>query len=144
MSHSPQRPPRRGAQNDKRRIAAANAVPAGLALPDQVTYGGNPEHKRNPGDFGLSPPAAPRADKTLCDAAGITQRAEALRLLREGLRRGLVSPEREGPFPKRIWSVSESGFPLEARLDNAEQGNYHGYPLDTDDCFRQEVLRRWQ
>jgi len=31
-----------------------------LALSEKATYGGNPEHKRNPGDFGLSPPALPR------------------------------------------------------------------------------------
>lgn len=28
-------------------------------------YEGSPHHKRNPGDFGLTPPSAPRLDKTL-------------------------------------------------------------------------------
>ena len=32
---------------------------------DGVRYSGNPEHKRNPGDFGLNPPSSPRAGKTL-------------------------------------------------------------------------------
>lgn len=36
-----------------------------LALSRKATYGGNPEHKRNPGDFGLSPPALPRQGKSL-------------------------------------------------------------------------------
>src|SRR5581483_8636497 len=54
-------------------------------------YSGNPEHKRNPGDFGLTPPAAARMGKTLCDKAGIFSRSTALELLRDGFRRGLVS-----------------------------------------------------
>jgi hypothetical protein len=28
-------------------------------LSKKVSYGGNPEHKKNPGDFGLTPPASP-------------------------------------------------------------------------------------
>lgn len=52
------------------------------ALRRRVSYGGNAEHKRNPGDFGLSPPFGPRKGKTLCDGVSIFQRAVALRLLR--------------------------------------------------------------
>lgn len=52
------------------------------ALLEDVRYGGNPEHKRNPGDFGLAPPSAPRPGKTLCDEVQIFTRTEALKLLR--------------------------------------------------------------
>ena len=48
-------------------------------LQKNATYEGSPYHKRNPGDFGLTPPAAPRPDKTLCDEAGITSRSVAAR-----------------------------------------------------------------
>ena len=58
-------------------------------LAARVRYGGNPEHKRNPGDFGLTPSARLRADKTACDEVGITKRQVALRLLREGIKKGL-------------------------------------------------------
>lgn len=34
-------------------------------LASQVKYGGNPEHKRNPGNFGLTPPSGPRPGKSL-------------------------------------------------------------------------------
>ena len=51
----------------------------------RVKYGGNPEHKRNPGDFGLTPPSQPRADKTLCDEVAVFKRTTALRLLRKGI-----------------------------------------------------------
>jgi len=34
-------------------------------LVPRVSYGGNPEHKRNPGDFGLTPPSQPRQDNVI-------------------------------------------------------------------------------
>lgn len=108
-----------------------------------VRYVGNPDHKRNPGDFGLSPPNRPRLGKTLCDTAGIFSRKEAQRLLREGIQRGVVSAEYEdGGWPRLVWAVRD-GMVLEARLDNVEQGTYHGYPLESDDPFVPKVLERW-
>jgi len=55
--------------NTKRRLKACDAPElARLAeLAQRVNYGGNPEHKKNPGDFGLTPPADPRPGKSLCD-----------------------------------------------------------------------------
>jgi hypothetical protein len=56
----------------------------------EVRYAGNPEHKRNPRDFGLTPPLRPRPDKTLCDDVAVTTRSQALaRLVAEHLRAGL-------------------------------------------------------
>jgi hypothetical protein len=86
-----------------------------------VSYGGNPEHKRNPGDFGLNPPIAPRRGKTLCDDAGISRRQVAENLLRAGITRGLISALRVNGWPKNVWAVTEDGIPLEAQLEN--QGN---------------------
>lgn len=108
-----------------------------------VEYGGNSAHKRDPGDFDLLPPAQPRPDETLCDAAGITTRAEALQLLREGVSRGLISRQTRGDFPQNVWAVTKEGFPMEAQLDNQVQGTYHGYPMPSTDDFRDEVLKRW-
>ena len=91
--------------NRKREIADPPPPAAELtALAERVGYGGNPEHKRNPGDFGLIPPSAPRADKTLCDAVNIFSRSAAAAALREGVRRGLVSRAVRGSFPQNIWS----------------------------------------
>lgn len=87
-----------------------------------VSYGGNPEHKRNPGDFGLTPPAAPRLDKTLCDEVQIFERTAATEHLRRGILRGLVSEVPLGGWPRNIWSVTDSGEPLEAQLENSTQG----------------------
>lgn len=79
-----------------------------------IQYTGNPEHKKHPGDFGLTPPSAPRLGKTLCDSVNIHTRAEAERLLREGIQRGFVSAQERGSWPQNIWAVSHAGEPLEA------------------------------
>jgi len=113
------------------------------ALAEKVSYGGNPEHKRNPGDFGLTPPSGQRQGKSLCDAAGIFSRAEALALLKEGLRKGLVADREEHGWPKNIWAVTPAGMPLEAQLENPETGSYHGYPMPDSDPLAGEVINRW-
>ena len=137
--------PRYSKFNPKRRIA-----PAGHAsqqdldkMADSIAYGGNPEHKRNPGDFGLTPPADPRPSKSLCDVAGIFRRVQALELLQTGVRKGLVSDRQESGWPKNIWSVTPNGIPLEAQLENPVQGSYHGYPMPDSDPLASEVIARW-
>lgn len=135
---------KRGSFNDKRRFMEP-AYPEILnEIVSHVRYGGNPEHKRNPGDFGLTPPAQPRPDKSLCDEIGVFRRAEAERLLRDGLKRGLVSEHWRQGFPQNIWSVTADGKPVEAQLENAASGVYHGYPMPRSDYFAQAVLQRWR
>ncbi len=137
--------PRAHKFNPKRRIlprARAEALREQLCtLADRVRYGGNAEHKRSPGDFGLSPPALPRVGKSLCDDAGIFKRAEAERLLKTGLASGLVSDRFEGEWPFNVWAVTQDGAPLEAQWEGA--GVYHGYPMPEDDPLRPFVLKRW-
>lgn len=87
---------------------------------------------------------APRADKTLCDGARIMRRADAEALLRKGIERGLISEQQRGRFPQNIWAVTEEDVPLEAQLDNVDQGNYRGYPMPDTDPLREEVLSRWR
>lgn len=113
-------------------------------LARKVSYGGNPEHKRNPGDFNLNPPATPRVDKTLCDGVGIHNRIVALQLLKDGIHRGLLSQQLRNGFPQNIWAVSDDGTPLEAQLDNEQQGSYHGYPMSADDPLAEQIFRRWK
>lgn len=129
--------------NPKRQIAESTTQEQLNRLAGQVRYGGNPEHKRNPGDFGLTPPASPRSDKTLCDGAGIFSRKLALDLLQQGVLRGLVSQQSRDNFPQNIWAVTDGGVPVEAQLENALNGSYHGYPMPVADPFREKVLDRW-
>ena len=56
-----------------------------------AVYEGRSVHKKHPHHFGLVAPAGPRADKTLCDEAGIVDKASGYRLFQRALRVGLVS-----------------------------------------------------
>jgi len=114
------------------------------SLIDVLRYGGNPEHKMNPGDFGLSPPSSPRQGKTLCDKASVFTRNEALELLREGVRCGLVSMQARNGFPQNRWTVAANGVPVEAQLENAVLGVYHAYPLQDIDPMYAEILNIWK
>ena len=113
-------------------------------LKKNVHYGGNPEHKMNPGDFNLTPPSCPRPDKTLCDAVSIFKYNQALQLLRKGIMRGLVSKQSRGNYPQNIWSVDKNNNPLEAQLENEQKGIYHGYPMPKDDPFGKVILKAFE
>lgn len=132
--------------NPKRRIADGVPVAELRRLEGAVNYGGNPEHKKSPGDFNLTPPAAHgrRPDKALCDVADIFRREVALNLLRQGIQRGLVSQVSANGFPQNIWAVTIDDRVLEAQLENVAQGTYHGYPLPEDDPFCGFVLEKWR
>ena len=113
----------------------------GLAL--KASYGGSPAHKRDPSDFNLTPPAAPREGKTLCDVLGVVTKAQAQALLKQGIAKGLVSVRERNGWPHNVWSVFPDGTPLEAQLENSESGTYHGYPLQRADPLWDRVLERW-
>jgi hypothetical protein len=135
---------RRTGYNPKRRMRQNVKDDYLETLAGLVNYGGNPEHKRNPGNFGLVPPSQPRADKSLCDTVGIFSKAEATKLLRAGVKKGLISERAQNGYPQNIWAATDEGWPLEAQLENAALGTYHGYPMPETDPFREEVLMRWK
>jgi hypothetical protein len=111
-------------------------------LAGHVHYSGNPEHKRNPGDYNLTPPASPRRGKTLCDDIQIFRRSDALALLRAGLSRGLVDSRWSGEgWPQLIWAVTEGEQPVEAQRD--ANGSYHGYPLSANDPLFEHIIAVW-
>jgi hypothetical protein len=37
----------------------------------------------------------------------------------------------------------DDGIPLEAQLESSEQGSYHGYPMQKEDPFCEEVIKQW-
>ncbi|WP_295476516.1 hypothetical protein [uncultured Pseudomonas sp.] len=132
--------------NLKRRVASRDTLsPERLTeLAGLISYGGNPEHKKNPGDFGLTPPADPRPGKSLCDIANVFSRDQALHLLIQGVERGLVSDREDNVWPKNIWSVAAGSIALEAQLENPETGRYHGYPMPGSDPLAAEILGLWR
>lgn len=64
-------------------------------------------------------------------------------LLREGIRRGLISEQFHSNWPQNVWSVSEDNEVFEAQLENKETGAYHGYPVPKDDDFGLVVVKAW-
>ena len=134
--------------NPKRRLRPMPQGEEAIAylkqLATKITYGGNPEHKRNPGDFGLQPPSQPRQSKTLCDEAEIFTRRDAQSLLREGARRGLVSVQERDGWPQNVWAIAANGVAVEAMLENPLTGRYHGYPMLESDPLADEVRERWR
>lgn len=59
------------------------------------------------------------------------------------MKKCLVSDRFVDGWPKNIWSVTDEGIALEAQLENAEFGSYHGYPMPDSDPFIEDVLKRW-
>jgi len=135
--------PRNNRYNPKRKLQDHLPAEERKELADQVNYGGNPEHKRNPGNFGLTPPSDPRPHKTLCDDCGIFDKGIAESLLSEGVEKGTVSVQMKGKWPQNIWAVTSAGHAVEAQLENQVQGTYHGYPMPEADPMRHEILKRW-
>ena len=114
-------------------------------LRTHASYEGSPHHKRNPGDFGLTPPSAPRADKTLCDEAAIFKRALANDLFGKAIDAGLVSEATSAPgFPKQLWVVDDQGRVFEAMYGGSVAGHYHGYPIRRADPLFERIQTAWQ
>ncbi|MCC5851075.1 MAG: hypothetical protein JJU29_23545 [Verrucomicrobia bacterium] len=134
------------AYNPKRKLADTPDESFCHALTGKVNYGGNPEHKRNPGDFGLEPPSAhhKRPDKAMCDSVEILKKKRALQYLKSGAKKGVFSAQMRGDFPQNIWAVMDDGTVLEAQLENQTQGTYHGYPLEDGDPIVDAVRKRWE
>lgn len=139
---------RNGNFNPKRKIDpnTEEKLQLGARLAQKVQYGGNPEHKKNQGDFGLHPPANPRSTKSLCDDVNIFNRKMALAYLKKGLELGLMryTKEENGEWPQNVWAVTDDGKALEAQLENSDTGTYHGYPMPTSDPLAAEVIKEWK
>ena len=105
-------------------------------------YVGSPLHKRNPGDFNLTPPSCAVTKKNLCDDVAIFNRSIAQNLLEEGIRRGFFSVAMCNGWPRNVWVLFENKIPLEARLDQ-QSGTYHGFPMSRTDPLYMEILKNW-
>lgn len=132
-------------RHTRRRIRTVPLSPDEQQRLAEAVYEGHSHHKRNPGDFGLQPPAAPRPDKTLCDEAGIFRKAEAKRLFSRARERALVSENTtHGGYPKQLWVVDDRGRVFEAMHGGSRNNAYHGYPIRHCDPLHEQVLRAWE
>lgn len=116
-------PGRRRPKLKERANAAANVDFDALAA--GVRYVWSAEHKDH-----YSPAGMPklRTDATRCPE-GLTEE-QVLGWLSEAIAAGDVGGLWEGqPYPQLAWKRVDD-IVYEARVSNAEQGWYHGYPLD--------------
>lgn len=110
-----------------------------------ATYIGSGEHKRYPNP--LCDPNL-RSDASDCDSVDAALSQDPARLtawLREAIRRGQVSPEVEGAFPRYVWarvSTTAGDLVVEARLTNSGLGQYKGYFIDADTDLPGRVHRK--
>lgn len=110
---------------------------------NQVIYTGNPKHKKNPGNFGLTPPSDPRPNTSLCDNARIFRKEEAEELLKKAFRLGLIDRRTPpGEWPKAVRIVHD-GIVLQAMYEN-QPGYYHGFPLSGNEPLWKEMMQAWK
>jgi hypothetical protein len=114
-------------------------------LKANAAYEGSPFHKKNPNDFGLTPPTyAVRPEKTLCNEAGITQKQIAIDLFARAIDVGLISAAWTARFPKQMWVVDDGEQVFELMYGGSRPGRYHGYPIRLRDPWSEEVKRIWR
>lgn len=112
-----------------RRVAAEPDAAALARCAENVAYEGSPEHKSYP-SFAGAPKL--RSDATKCPKH-LKDRDQLTGWLQQAIRQGWVSENpRPARFPRYVW-VRQEGIWFEARLVNAGQGTYKGYPLAEDE-----------
>lgn len=139
----------RSSFNPKRKLAESESIDRAriAALRRQFSYEGSSKHKRWPQNYGLDPYRGERRDAMLCDAhARFDNRSmSSIRsvLLARCLGAALVGDRWEGPGPKELWTVSDSGWIFEAQKTNPDTAEYHGYPMALNDPLAQDVYDRF-
>ena len=144
----PRRPtlPPRNTDNEKRRL---HPQPDKLLLAvyaHKATYHGSSKHKANPHLFDLEQYQGKRGDETLCDRdAHFTpaQMPSADALLHRGIWAGLISEAERQGLPSMLWTIADDGRIYEARITNAVQAEYHGYPVRQSEPIAASVYERF-
>ena len=109
-------------------------------LAERARYCSNRNHKRKmfDGSTGMA-----RPDKTLCDRTFANTQEKSERLLREAIRRGMISQQMRRHWPQNVWGVDEKGEVYQANLTNSETGEYHGFPIRSEGSFLSEIRKEW-
>jgi hypothetical protein len=138
--------PPRHSDNDKRRLHKTPDRTVLGTLRGRVSYNGHPKHKAEPLRFGLALYTGEFGDETRCDEHANFQPSDmpGVRLLLiRGIDAGLIGHKERGGLPTILWTVSDQGWIFEARVTNAGQGDYHGYPVRTNEAIAGKVLERF-
>jgi hypothetical protein len=137
---------REGNRPDRRIWDAAATTPQQRqALLGKIHYVGSANHKLHPSDYGFTPSHNPRPSKSACDMLRSIVIAEASKLFRDGIMRGMVSPFEPNGIPKYVWAVDDDGEVYEAKAKPGQESEYHGYRIGEDEqSVRQYVLAEWK
>jgi hypothetical protein len=115
---------------------ALGSAPPGTNLGDvagKVGYVGSVYHKDIPSFAGSVPRARP--DASICPRHLASRLVELQGWLRNAVLRGHFGEFWENGFPRYVWH-REGAIIYEARLMNAQSGEYKGYPLEADELVR--------
>ena len=124
------RKPSRHRDNPKNKRIGESPAGVNLArVADAIQYTGSPYHKDIPSFAGRVQP--PRPDASVCPRALARQQSRILDWLRAAIRVGHFSGYWEGGFPRYVWH-RQGDTVYEGRLTNSGTGEYHGYPLESD------------
>lgn len=69
---------------------------------------------------------------------------EAITLMFSGIDAGMFSQPDSASMPKYIWAVSEKGEVFESKTHPNTPWLYHGYPITTEENFRNYILDEWK
>ena len=97
------------------------------------SYVGSVYHKDRSGFAGTPPRSRP--DASICPGPLANRQSRVQRWLQEAIRAGHTGVwDSRGPFPLRVWyRDDETSIVYEARLGSPGSGEYHGYPLTSDE-----------
>jgi hypothetical protein len=137
--------PPRSSDNVKRELHPEPEPALLQKLCKTARYVGIAKHKESPRRFGLAPYTKRRGDETLCDKhAGFApeQMESVAQLLFRGIRAGLIAKSVDFP-PPIVWCIGDDGWIFEARITNAGQAEYHGYPVRSSEAIACDVFQRY-
>lgn len=138
--------PPRHSDNDKRRLHPAPDPIVLRNLAARVTYRGIAKHKAAPARFGLPPYTGPRGDESLCDDHASVEpedMPDVRKWLVRGIDAGRIGHVERAGVPTIVWTVSDHGWIFEARVTNAGQAEYHGYPVRPSGAIAAMVIARF-
>ena len=111
-----------------------------------MTYRGISKHKAEPLRFRLPPYTGSRGDESLCDEHASFEPDDMRYVagwLARGIRAGLIGHIERAGVPTIVWAVSDHGWIFEARVTNAGQAEYHGYPVRPSEAIAAMVTVRF-
>jgi hypothetical protein len=137
--------PPRSSDNVKRELHPEPDPALLQRLCTTARYVGIAKHEESPRRFELAPYTTRRGDETRCDkhAGFVPEQMESIpRLLCRGIRADLIAKSLDFP-PPIARCIGDDGWIFEARITNAGQAEYHGYPVRSSEAIAKDVFQRY-